>query len=325
MMKKVVGTVCSANHLAYAKTMADSFLKYNPDYTIVICLVDKIESRFNVSEFAPYTIIEVEQLNIPQFERMSAQYSIIELNCAVKPYLCQYIFNTSNPDLLLYMDSDLLFFNSVKVVEDALINDDIVITPHSFTPINDDFIPMERDFLRSGIYNAGFVGMKKSTTTTNFLNWWAEKLIDQSFINFAEGMCFDQNWLNFLPLYYQHICILNHKGFNAAYWNFHEREITQKEGQYFVNNTEPLVFLHISGYKFHNPDNLSVHQTRFQLKNLPVVVEILNNYRTLVTNNGYEQFINLKCFYAKPKKKSTGIMPMFNKIIGIVGLKLSKI
>ena len=67
MSKKIVYTVCSANHLAYAKTMADSFAEHNPGYTIFIGLVDRIAGRFDPSFFEPYTIIEAESLGIDVF------------------------------------------------------------------------------------------------------------------------------------------------------------------------------------------------------------------------------------------------------------------
>ena len=325
MINKIVGTVCSANHLAYAKTMAKSFQQFNPDYSIIICLVDKIDNRFNTTDFEPYTIIEVEQLAIPQFAKMSAQYSIIELNCAVKPYLCQFIYKNYHPDILLYLDSDIVFHNSIRIVEDYLLKSDIVITPHSFTPIHDNLLPMERDFLRGGLYNAGFIGMKNSSTANDFLNWWADKVIDQCYVNFAEGMCYDQQWLSLLPLYYQSVGIIQHRGFNVAYWNLHERIVDKTNAIYTINKKEPLIFMHISGYKFQNPYSLSVHQNRFNLKELPVVSEILEDYRKKVMDNGYEQFIHLKCFYAKPKKKTTGIMPLINKILSILGVKISKV
>ena len=43
-VKKIVYTVCSANHLAHCKTMADSFVKYNAEYQVIIALTDEINN-----------------------------------------------------------------------------------------------------------------------------------------------------------------------------------------------------------------------------------------------------------------------------------------
>ena len=91
-MKKILFTVCSANHLAHCKTMADSFIGFNEGYTVIIGLVDRIENRFNVKDLLPHQLIEVDQMQIPGFDEMSASYNVIELNCAMKVFVAQYIF-----------------------------------------------------------------------------------------------------------------------------------------------------------------------------------------------------------------------------------------
>ncbi len=321
--KKIAYTVCSANHLAYAKTMADSLLSVAPEYTVIIGLVDRNSGRFSVAEFLPHQLIEVEQLAIPAFKSMSTQYTLIELNCAIKPFLAQYILAKEQPDILLYIDADIFFYHPITSIEAILKQNSIAITPHFFTPINDDALPMERDVLRSGIYNAGFIAMKNNSITQAFLQWWAERLTHQCYYNFAEGMAVDQNWLNLIPLFFEQVAIVQQKGCNVAYWNLHERNLSVHDNIVWVNETEPLIFLHISGYKFENPDTLSKHQTRFQLNNLPVLRNLLAEYRNQVHQNGYAQYIQMPCYFAKPVKKSTGIMAFINKILQPLRIKIT--
>jgi hypothetical protein len=78
-MKKIVYTVCSANHLAHCKTMADSFIQHNPSYELYIILIDQINGRFNLNSFDRYNILEISELGVPDFEIMAAQYTVIEL------------------------------------------------------------------------------------------------------------------------------------------------------------------------------------------------------------------------------------------------------
>ncbi|MDE3237216.1 MAG: hypothetical protein KGO81_14805 [Bacteroidota bacterium] len=324
-MKKIAYSVCSANHLAYAKTMADSFTAHHPEYSVIIGLVDRIEGRFGVAAFQPYIIIEAEEMGITKFAQMSQQYTIIELNCAIKPFLAQYIFNTYQPEILLYLDTDIFIYQPLLPVERLLEKNDIVLTPHFTTPVTDEKEPRERDILRSGLYNAGFIGMKKSTTVDAFLQWWSSRLVDQCYYNFAEGMGVDQNWLNLVPLFFDNVAICHHKGINVAYWNLHERVFSVKENLVMVNEKEPLIFLHISGYKFNFPDQLSLHQTRFVLSELPILKKLLDDYRSAVNANGYERFIHLSCYFSKPKKKSTGLMATVNKLIKPLGIKITNV
>ena len=323
MSKKIAYTDCSANHLAYAKTMADSLLEKHPEYTVFIGLIDRREHRFDDFFFHPHIIIEAEALNIDSFGKMSDQYTIIELNCAIKPFMAQYLFKHHSPNILLYFDTDIFIYHSLESIEAALQQNDILLTPHFTQTVNDDKEPRERDMLRSGLYNAGFIGMKKSETASLFLQWWSDRLIDQCYYNFAEGMGVDQYWLNLVPLFFDKVQIFNHKGANVAYWNLHERTLSKRNNKIFINEMEPMLFLHISGYKFDKPEELSRHQTRFQLSELTVLKELLTEYKTVVYKNGYEKFIHMSCYFSKPKKKSTGLMATVNKLLKPLKVKIT--
>ena len=94
-------------------------------------------------------------------------------------------------------------------VERALKSNDVVITPHFTTPLNDDKWQAEEDFLNSGLYNLGFIAVKNSSTGIEMINWWAERLRNKAFIDFKHGMFTDQLWINFVPLFFKKVKILN--------------------------------------------------------------------------------------------------------------------
>jgi hypothetical protein len=323
-MKKILYTVCSANHLAHCKTMVDSFKQYNGDYEIIIALVDQVKDRFSISEFKNYSLIEVQQLQIPAFDEICAKYSVIELNCAMKGFVAQFIFNAHQPDLLLYLDSDTWVFHSMEAVEKALIEADIIITPHFTHPYPaDNCLPRERDMMRSGVYNAGFFALKKSDIAQQFLTWWTTHLNNECYYNFAEGMGVDQVWFNLVPLLFSKVLILQHDGANVAYWNLHERQISVNNGRVLVNDSLPLLFLHISGYSIDAPTILSKHQNRYDLAELIELKSLFEQYNSLVIQNGFHQFKDLECVYAVKKKKSMGLMKTANRFLKPLGIKIT--
>lgn len=324
-MKKICYTVCSANHLAHCKTMCDSFVEWNPDYQVIIGLVDKIAGRFDEQFFAPHRIWEIDALAIPALDDITAKYSVIELNCAMKVYVAQAIFAREYPDILLYLDSDTWVHHSLSVVEEQLQQYHLLITPHLTKPLPDNIqLPLERDILRSGIYNAGFMAMTRCAATDDFLRWWASHMHDECYYRFAEGMGVDQIWLNLVPLFFPGSGLLHHPGANVAYWNLHERLLSESTQGIRVNDTYPLLFLHISGYSFELPGILSRHQNRFSLDNLPVLKNLLEKYRSQVMANGYAQFHALPCLYAKKPTPSLGIMKNINRLLQPLGVKISR-
>lgn len=325
MSLKIAYTLCSASHLAYAKTMADSFIKYNPGYQVFIGLVDKINNRFDKHFFAPHTLVEIEDMQVPALPQMSSQYTILELSCAMKPFMAQYLLQQYRPDILIYTDTDICYYHSMRSLEQALEEKDILVTPHFITPLDNEKFPDEKEFLRSGLYNAGFLAMKNSQATTDFLQWWSSRLESLCYLNLSQGLGADQNWLNYVPLYFPTASVFRNKGANVAYWNLHERNVTQQNNMLLVNETEPLLFLHLSGYSFKTPDVISKHQTRHQLSNFPVLHNLFQQYSSAVEQNKHSIFSVMTCFYAKLPQKPTGIMATANKILKQIGVKLIRI
>ncbi len=321
---KILYTVCSANHLAHAKTMADSFAAFNKGYEVIIGLVDKVNGRFDVNDFLPYRIIEVDTMGIKGFDEMAARYTVIELNCAMKSFVAQYIFEHERPEILLYLDSDIWVRHSLEVVEEGLQSHDLLVTPHFTTPMPDNtHKPFERDLLRSGVYNAGFMAFKRKSGVTNFLHWWEGHMHTECHYNFALGMGVDQVWLNLAPVLFAGTGILSRKGANVAYWNLHERKLSEKDGQVMVNEMEPLLFLHVSGYHLAHPEILSRHQNRYDLNDLPVLKELLNTYRNEVIANGYNKYAVMPCAFSKKVRKSSGLMRTVNLLLQPLGVKIS--
>jgi len=287
-------------------------------------LIYQVSERFNLSSFEPYNILEISKLGVSEFNVMAAQYSVIELNCAMKPFAAKWLFEQFQPDILLYIDSDTWVFSSFENVEKSLIENDLVITPHFTKPYPDNqLLPRERDILRSGLYNAGFLGMRNSANTRDFLNWWASHMIGECYYNFAEGMGVDQIWINLVPLLFKRVQIDENPGLNVAYWNLHERKLHFSSDQFWVNKEHPLVFLHISGYQFSQPSIISRHQNRYSFLDHPELENLFKTYISKVKENGYDFYSNLPCAYAIPKKKSRGIMKTLNQLIKPLGIKIS--
>ncbi|MFY9464318.1 MAG: hypothetical protein WAP48_04470 [Sediminibacterium sp.] len=325
--KKILYTISSASHLAYCKTMADSFITYNAGYQVIICLADQIMGRFDPAAFAPHQLITVDSMQIPDFEAMSERYDIIELSCALKPFAGLYILEKYQPDCLVYLDSDIQVYDSFVQLEEQLNNYSIIVTPHFSKPLPaDSCVPRERDILRHGLYNGGFFFLKNDQVAISFLTWWGSHLVDEGYLNYAEGMGRDQNWLNFLPLFFTNVLVgKDFAGVNVAYWNLHERTISRVNNRYKVNDTTPLVFLHISGYSFDQPELLSKHQNRYDLNQLPILKEMLHQYREAVLANSHARFSSMECAYARKKKKSMGIMKTINRLIRPLGIRVSDI
>ena len=328
-----VFTLCSNNYLAQAITLGKSIFVHNPEYIFKIGLVDKKIPQIDYATI-PFEIIEVESIGIVAFDEMFKRYSITELNTAVKPFYFKYFFNAI-PEInsIIYLDPDILVYQPFMDLEKVLEGNEIVITPHFTTPINDDKIQSENDFLYTGLYNLGFLALKKGKESQKLLEWWAKRLETKAYINLAKGMFTDQIWINFAPLFFDSIQIIKHPGYNMAYWNMHERNLNVKNEVIFKEQTYPLVFFHFSGYDPLKPENLSKYQNRFSFENRKDIVDLFNDYKEKLFMNGYAAFINYQCYYTIEKQRMDlenyiafkRSIPIYRRIVRGIILRIIKL
>ncbi len=324
-------TICSINYLAQARTLGESLRKTNPDYQYMIGLVDKLSEAHLPDELMPdYPMIEVDKIGIPGFAAMCDRYDITELNTAVKPFYIDYFYKTyPAATKVIYFDPDIIVFQPLHELNNSLDIYSLVLTPHTLSPTPDWERPNEQHHLNTGVYNLGFIGLQNNETARQFVDWWKDRLVYECRIDLCAGLFVDQHWVNFAPVYHDSVLIDHHLGYNMAYWNLHERYITQNErGEWLVSPgkeqprksaTEPLQFFHFSGYNPEKPDEISKYQTRFGFSNRdssstaeplrhidrpeqqrPDVRPLFDLYRSRLQANHNELYRNYPCVYIKP-------------------------
>lgn len=301
---KLAFTVCSVSHLGQAKAMADSFVKFNPDYTFKIGIVDKIAGRVKTADFDPYELIEIEEFEIPNLLHLCQKYDGLEMCCLAKPFMASYLLR-QYPEVkkILYLDTDMLFFGTMESVEKELESASILLTPHVLSPYADTHLyPLETSHLNAGLYNAGFWGIAVNDTSKSFLIWWQERLVNYGFVNFMDGMFVDQLWLNYVPLFFKNVRISDNLGLNVGYWNLHERKVQLIDNQYVVNDKFPLIFFHYSGYKTNLPEKISVHTDRYDLQNRSELRPLFSLYHDQLSLNKHKGFLKLPNLLISEKK-----------------------
>ncbi len=299
-------TICSNNYLAQAKILGDSLIEKNPGYTFYIFLVDKKYSKIDYDFFSPHTVIEVEDLYGNEFLALWQKYDIVELNTAVKASVFKYLFSKfENLSCLFYFDPDIMIFEKLECLEIELATSDIILTPHILTPIPiDKFMPGENTFLNFGIYNLGFLGVKRTINVFSFLDWWEERLLKFGFNDPGSGFYVDQLWINLVPILFRNVKILNKYGYNVGPWNLHERCYIIKENEsYKMPDSSNLVFYHFSSYSYKTPLVISKYYNRHKFKDVPGLKALYTHYHNLLIENKIQYYSSLKCFYVDARSR----------------------
>jgi hypothetical protein len=280
-------TIISKNYLPYARTLMNSVRQADPSYGRIVVLADTVDGYFTPDQ-EPFTLVTIDELPIPDAAWMEFQYTLMELNTAVKPYAITYAFERLGIERLIYLDPDIYVYSSLQPIVDRLEEYHIILTPHLLEPVCDAFAPGEKNILIAGTYNLGFIAVKQGPVTRGFLAWWAEKTLHQGYVEFAAALFTDQKWLDLVPGLFPGVYIERDPGYNVAYWDIAHRQITQSDGGYRVNG-RPLRFFHFSALDVTAPEGLSRYQNRTTLAQLGAPAEeLVRRYAQTVMAAGFD-------------------------------------
>ena len=288
-------SICSNNYLANAIALGRQLERFHPDSEFTIFLADK-PLGYDPA-LVPFPLVPMQDLGLVDERGMIVRYNISELNTAIKPFCFSYLFSDSD-EPVVYMDPDTYPVSPLHEVSDALgAGHDAVLTPHILRPVEHGGFPTE-NFLRLGIYNLGFLALAATPTTENFLTWWAEKLEKDCVIDIPRGIFVDQKWADFVPSFMENCKVLRHAGYNVAYWNLQNRRIARDGDGTLTSNGEALRFVHFSGL----PDDpacehISKRHTAFTKSNVPVLGEVLEEYRQATRDAGDQLFSTVEFSY----------------------------
>jgi glycosyltransferase involved in cell wall biosynthesis len=269
-----------------ATVLAQSFKSHHSEDFYIFILDDddyKLQDLENI-----YSIIRWHDLGIDgnEIAKMRMLYDVMEFATAIKPFVIEYLIKNGY-SAVLYFDPDIEIFESIGEIFESVNSGKIFLTPHITYPMAiDEKSPGEYDFLISGIYNLGFIGVPK--IRLDFLNFWKDRLRRHCISDISNALFVDQRWIDFVPgMYDTHIS--RYPGYNVAYWNINQRDITLQNNKYFVNG-QSLKFFHFSGFNPLKPYILSKYQTlkprKPVVKNPPINM-LCQNYAKSLINSGF--------------------------------------
>jgi hypothetical protein len=241
-------SIACTNHVAKSIVMAESIKQHMPYARLILCLVEETKNYLpnEISIFDE--VLLAKDLGIANFYRFIFKSNIYEAACSLKGYLLKFLLEKYPLEKsFVYIDSDTKLYSSLEEIEDVLAKKNIILTPHHLEPYTllQDIIKIEKHQLRVGIFNMGFLAIRRSDEAIRFLDWWNFRLEEFCYIDFGEGLFLDQKWMDLAPGYFD-VYILRHPGYNVGNWNIANRKIYFKNSTFYINK-EKLRFFHFSG------------------------------------------------------------------------------
>jgi lipopolysaccharide biosynthesis glycosyltransferase len=298
-MNAIFCTVITKRYLAQARVLTQSLQEYHPEAMVYVLLADRIDGYFDPAA-EPFKLIALTDLpNQPLVQQLCFYYNALELCCALRPWLHAYLDEHTDHAAWLFLDADILVCASLEPLWQQLETASILLSPHLLASVAPAHVEMlELNVLRLGTYNGGCLGLRRGAATGPtasahaFIQWWQQRLTDYCFddgaLQDARGLAWDQKWLNLVPLYFTEVAILRHGGANVGHWNLIERGALMATDSGFQVGNEPLLFLHFSGWDWHEPLQVSRHNPLYADYQNEAWSQLALGYRDRLRANGHE-------------------------------------
>lgn len=246
----IIFTSITRNYISKAIVLGKSIKRKNPNSKFIICLLERsVPKEINNIEFIDQIIL-AQDIGIIDFEKFVFKHSIVEGCTAVKGNFFLYLLKKfKNEDKFVYLDPDIMVFNKLDELECLLDSNEIILTPHLLDMESkvEDIIDNEIGILKHGVYNLGFLAIRRGSESCRFLEWWSKRLNMYCYAENEKGIYTDQKWIDLVPGIFNTYILKGH-GYNLAPWNFSKRKVTKDMSSNFLVDGENLYFLHFSGF-----------------------------------------------------------------------------
>ena len=294
-MRLLYFTICARNYLAYALALRDSLRVVAPEASFAIFLSDDglaaDPAAAALAARAPGLadiVTPASALELADLDDMTFRYDVLEFSTSIKPFCFRHAFDKLGFEAAVYLDPDIFVLEPLDHVLRALVDGaDAVLTPHfREPPPSDGKQPDAEAVIASGIYNLGFAAFANRPGARRFIDWWAEKCATNCFDDIENGLFVDQKFAEEAPRRIADTLILDHPGYNAAYWNLHERPICRRADGKWMAGGSLLRFFHFSGVVPGDRSVFSKHQTRFRPTTIGPARVLLDGYLDRLEENG---------------------------------------
>ena len=246
-MKYHYCTLFDKNYLPHCLSLYQS-LEKNVDSFVLYCFCMDNESYDFLSKNnrEKIKLISSNELEIyyPELIKAKSNRSIVEYYFTCTPSICSFIFEKYDIGLLTYLDADLYFFSSPKLIYQELKNHSVGIIEHRFSFWGKVL------YEKYGKFNVGWISFKNNHIGRKCLEDWRQDCLDWCYDKLENGKFADQKYLDNWPLKYPQVRIIQNLGANLAPWNIgNYKIIKEKKNNLIKVNNESLIFYHFASFK----------------------------------------------------------------------------
>src|SRR5579884_259380 len=241
-------TSITGNYVPKARVLAQSLKRFHPGFHFSVAVADAVPP-LDVAREPFDRILSLEDLAIPNLRQWIFQHSLVELSTAIKGFALLRLLESEDCSRVLYFDPDIVILDSLDSLLARFEQASILLTPHITEPepSMEGILDNEVCALQHGIYNLGFLGVRKSGQGLECARWWPHRLTHFCRDDIPRGLFTDQRWMDFAPAYFEDLAILRDPVYNVATWNLSRRQVEGDLVNGLTIGGRKIVFYHFSG------------------------------------------------------------------------------
>lgn len=278
---KSIFTVCNETELAQAITLGVSVKKFHPDSLFFIGWVGHTPPPRLPENML---VIPIQQVGINHWSEMTAHYSTYELVMACRPWFAKFILEQNALcDQLTFLAPTVFLYQSLKSVDST---SDLLLTLNILKPLPKSDLLDDKRILNIGMFHSGSWLLKRSAETEFLLNWWCERTIDRAKFELCNGMCMDQLWLNYAPVWVKNTSHITTPAWHLGLHSLLNSYLTTENNTCFVNGIS-LVSVDFAGLTSYHPiwsDHAGL------INHQPIFKQLLKSYSQL--SKEYTSYVN---------------------------------
>ena len=221
-------TLFDSNYISKGIAMYMSLQQVESDFVLYVMAMDR--KCHDMLTSLGFDKIRVECINDIDDSRLwdaESNRSRAEFCWTCGSYVTDYFLHKYSLPDIVYLDSDLMFFSSPRILYDELEsrNASIGLAPH---------------FMRSetfGKYCVQFVYFKHDDDGCEALRWWRDECLKWCYNKLEDGRFGDQKYLDSFHLRFRNVVDIENRGCGVAYWNLSDYDFEKHH----------TVFFHYSG------------------------------------------------------------------------------
>ena len=230
-------TLFDSNYASKGIALYLSIEQHTDDFLLYVMGMDrKCQEILNAIGFKHMIVECIDDVDSPELAEAKGNRSRAEFCWTCGSFFTDYFLHKYELPDITYLDSDLMFYNSPKIVFDEFEQKkaSVGLAPH-FTK-----------YPWPGKYCVQYVYFKNDKDGTECLRWWRNECLKWCYSRVEDGKYGDQKYLDYFVERFNNVCETENRGVGIAYWNMNDSKF--KDGYtYYKGNKWPTVFFHYSG------------------------------------------------------------------------------